>query len=102
MYVLVLYHCEDGHYDAFVALMLMTYVFISILTDPLGCIVDRLTVHRPKHRIVEKLMEMSLIQDRKQLWKKRSKMPKDGVFPGKLIFIHDDKCWRVWKLKVMT
>lgn len=41
-------------------------------SDPLGCIMDRLDVRRPKNRIVEKLLVMGLIQDKKQLRKKRS------------------------------
>jgi hypothetical protein len=79
--------------------MLMACIYISILTDPLGCIVDRLKVHRPKHRIIEKLMEMGLIQDRKELWKKRAKKSKDNVFPGKLIFTCDEKYWRIHSLE---
>jgi hypothetical protein len=75
--------------------MLMVYVYILMLTDPLGCIIDRLKVHRPKHRITEKLLEMGLIQDRKKLWKKRAKKSKDNIFPGKLIFICGEKCWRI-------
>lgn len=42
-------------------------------SDPLGCIMDRLDVHRPKNRIVEKLLVMGLVQDKKELRKKRSR-----------------------------
>jgi hypothetical protein len=79
--------------------MLMAYVYFSILTDPLGCIVDRLKVYRPKHRIIEKVIQMGLIQDRKQLWKKRAKKSKDNAFPGKLTFNCDEKCWRIHSLQ---
>ncbi|PNF20163.1 hypothetical protein B7P43_G00608, partial [Cryptotermes secundus] len=58
------------------------YEEFKIANDPLRCIIDRLRVHRPKHRIVEKLLEMGLIQDRKELWKKRAKKSKDTVFPN--------------------
>ncbi|XP_017783660.1 PREDICTED: protein timeless homolog, partial [Nicrophorus vespilloides] len=40
--------------------------------DPLNCIMPRLDVHRPKNRIIEKLLVMGLVQDRKELRKKRS------------------------------
>jgi hypothetical protein len=63
-----------------------------MLIDPLGCIIDRLKVNRPKRRIIEKLLEMGLIQDRKELYKKRAKKSKDNAFPGKLILICDEKC----------
>ncbi|KRT83701.1 hypothetical protein AMK59_3626, partial [Oryctes borbonicus] len=39
--------------------------------DPLGCIIDRLEVKRPKNRVVEKLLVMGLVQDKKELRKKR-------------------------------
>jgi hypothetical protein len=61
---------------------------VGTLTDPLGCISDRLKVHRPKQRIVEKLLEMGVIQDRKELRKKRVKKSIKNAFPGKLIFIY--------------
>jgi hypothetical protein len=70
-----------------------------MLTDPLGCIIDRLKVHRPKHRIIEKLLEMGLIQDRKELWKKRAKKLKDNILPGKIIFICGEKCLRIFGLE---
>jgi hypothetical protein len=50
----------------------------------LGCIIDRLKVRRPKQRITEKLLEMGLIQDRKEVRKKRVKKSKHTAFPGKL------------------
>jgi hypothetical protein len=49
----------------------------------LGCIIDRLKIHRPKQRVIEKLLEMGLIQDRKELRKKRVKKSKHKAFPGK-------------------
>lgn len=39
----------------------------------MGCIVERLTVSRPKKRVGDKLLELGLIQDKKELRKKRSK-----------------------------
>ena len=65
-------------------LMIGLYVCILNLTDPLGCIIDRLKVRRPKQRIIEKLLEMGLIQDRKELRKKRVKKSEYNAFPGKL------------------
>ncbi|GLH06684.1 Protein timeless [Gryllus bimaculatus] len=41
--------------------------------DPMSCILDRLTVRRPKSRVVEKLLAMGLVQDKKELRKKRGK-----------------------------
>ncbi|XP_045461506.1 protein timeless homolog isoform X2 [Harmonia axyridis] len=41
--------------------------------DPLGCIMDRLNVSRSKNRIIEKLLVLGLIQDRKEVRKKRTK-----------------------------
>ncbi|KAL3279151.1 hypothetical protein HHI36_016665 [Cryptolaemus montrouzieri] len=41
--------------------------------DPMGCIIDRLTVPRPKNRIIEKMLILGLIQDRKEVRKKRVK-----------------------------
>ncbi|XP_067015492.2 protein timeless homolog [Anabrus simplex] len=39
--------------------------------DPLGCIMERLTVRRPKSRVIEKLLSLGLVSDRKELHKKR-------------------------------
>ena len=64
--------------------MVMEYVYVINWTDPLGCIIDRLKVRRPKQRVTEKLLEMGLIQDRKELRKKRVKKSKHDAFPGKL------------------
>ncbi|KAK9703332.1 Timeless PAB domain [Popillia japonica] len=47
-------------------------------TDPLGCIMERLEVKRPKNRIVEKLLVMGLVQDKKELRKKRAKKSHGG------------------------
>ncbi|GJQ77730.1 putative tmeless protein [Trypoxylus dichotomus] len=49
--------------------------------DPLGCIMDRLDVKRPKNRIVEKLLVMGLVQDKKELRKKRSGKTRRGNEP---------------------
>ncbi|KAJ8921930.1 hypothetical protein NQ315_008564, partial [Exocentrus adspersus] len=46
--------------------------------DPLGYIMPRLEVARPKNRIVEKMLVMGLIQDKKEVWKKRSRGAKSG------------------------
>ena len=64
--------------------ILMVYVYVLKWTDPLGCIIDRLKVRRPKQRVTEKLLEMGLIQDRKEVRKKRVKKSKHNAFPGKL------------------
>ncbi|XP_074037876.1 circadian regulator timeout [Leptinotarsa decemlineata] len=44
--------------------------------DPLGCIMSRLEIVRPKNRVVEKLLVMGLVQDKKELRKKRAKSGK--------------------------
>ncbi|KAF2880546.1 hypothetical protein ILUMI_25626 [Ignelater luminosus] len=41
--------------------------------DPLGCIEARLNIRRPKKKIVGKLLEMGLIQDKKEVRKKRTR-----------------------------
>lgn len=41
--------------------------------DVLGNIMDQLEVPRPKNRVVEKLLVMGLIQDKREVYKKRSK-----------------------------
>ncbi|XP_076324577.1 protein timeless homolog isoform X2 [Tachypleus tridentatus] len=40
-------------------------------TDILGRILENLTVKRPRHRVVEKMLQMGLVNDRQQLRKKR-------------------------------
>jgi hypothetical protein len=62
----------------------MVHIYVLNLTDPLGCIIDRLKVRRPKQRVTEKLLEMGLIQDKTELRKKRVKKSKHNAFPGKL------------------
>ncbi|KAJ3665891.1 hypothetical protein Zmor_001356 [Zophobas morio] len=44
--------------------------------DPLGCIMARLNVERSKPKIVQKLLELGLIQDRAEVRKKRTKSTK--------------------------
>ncbi|XP_045117033.1 protein timeless homolog [Portunus trituberculatus] len=41
--------------------------------DIVGRIMDNMSLRRPKHRVMEKILELGLVEDRKQLWKKRSK-----------------------------
>lgn len=57
--------------------------------DPLGCIISGLERDRPKNRIIEKMLVMGLIEDKKQLHKKRAKKfnKSDG---GQDIFDDDD------------
>ncbi|XP_050692209.1 protein timeless homolog [Eriocheir sinensis] len=43
--------------------------------DIVGRIMDGLTIRRPKHRVVEKILELGLVADRKELRKKRPKNP---------------------------
>ncbi|XP_045618399.2 protein timeless homolog [Procambarus clarkii] len=47
--------------------------------DIVGRIMDNLVVKRPKHRVIEKIMELGLVADRKALYKKRAKNPKSKV-----------------------
>ncbi|KAG5899963.1 hypothetical protein JTB14_034534 [Gonioctena quinquepunctata] len=46
--------------------------------DPLGCILPRLEMSRPKNRVVDKMLVMGLIQDKKELRKKRVRSGKAG------------------------
>lgn len=41
--------------------------------DIVGRIMDNMSLRRPKHRVVEKILELGLVEDRKQLRKKRAK-----------------------------
>ena len=43
--------------------------------DIVGRIMDGLTLRRPKHRVVEKMLELGIVEDRKALRKKRAKKP---------------------------
>ncbi|XP_069688768.1 protein timeless homolog [Periplaneta americana] len=52
--------------------------------DPLGCIIDRLRVRRPKPRIAEKLLELGMVQDKKELRKKRVRKSRGPSFPDAL------------------
>ncbi|XP_049842526.1 protein timeless homolog [Schistocerca gregaria] len=49
--------------------------------DPLDCILARLDVKRPKNRVKDKIVELGLVADRKELRKKRARKS-DGA-PGK-------------------
>ncbi len=45
--------------------------FLFFFKDPLGNIIAGLTVKRPKTKVIEKLMALDIVTDRKQLHKKR-------------------------------
>lgn len=47
--------------------------------DIVGRIIDNMVVRRPKHRVIEKILELGLVADRKDLRKKRPKKPKVQV-----------------------
>lgn len=49
------------------------FKWISYLADPVGFIFDGLRIKRPKPKIKEKLLELNLVDDIKQLRKKRAK-----------------------------
>lgn len=51
--------------------LLMWLICIDLVSDPMACIMGRISVHRPKKRIIDKLIELGLVHDRKQLYKKR-------------------------------
>ncbi|XP_022243538.1 protein timeless homolog [Limulus polyphemus] len=46
-------------------------------TDVLSRIVENLTIKRPRHRVVEKMLQMGLVNDRKQLRKKQVRKTAD-------------------------
>jgi hypothetical protein len=71
------------------SIILLLSCILGTLTDPLGCIIDRLKVRRPKQQITEKLLEMGVIQDRKELWKKQVKKSIKNSVSGKFIFIYN-------------
>nr|CAI5869091.1 unnamed protein product [Callosobruchus analis] len=51
--------------------------------DPMGCIMSRLEVNRPKNRVIEKMLVMGLIQDKKEVRKKRAKSSKNSSRRGR-------------------
>ncbi|CAH1993708.1 unnamed protein product [Acanthoscelides obtectus] len=51
--------------------------------DPMGCIMARLEINRPKNRVVEKMLVMGLIQDKKEVRKKRVKSSKRSSGRGR-------------------
>lgn len=54
--------------------------FFFSATDPVGAIHVELRVKRSKAKIKEKLLELGLAKDRKELRKKRSRKSKSGKF----------------------
>lgn len=50
----------------------MIYIFKIFPIDPLGLLVDRLTIHRSKKRIRDKIVELALVENVSELRKKRS------------------------------
>ncbi|VEN61781.1 unnamed protein product [Callosobruchus maculatus] len=51
--------------------------------DPMGCIMSRLEVNRPKNRVIEKMLVMGLIQDKKEVRKKRAKSSRNPSGRGR-------------------
>ena len=43
------------------------------MTDPVGEIISRLTVSRSKPKVIEKILELNLVADRKELHKRRQR-----------------------------
>nr|CAH7723460.1 unnamed protein product [Callosobruchus chinensis] len=52
--------------------------------DPMSCIMSRLEVNRPKNRVIEKMLVMGLIQDKKEVRKKRVKSSKKPSGRGRV------------------
>lgn len=42
-----------------------------LVLDPMACIMGRISVCRPKKQLINKLIELGLVHDRRQLYKKR-------------------------------
>lgn len=42
-------------------------------SDPMSLIMDKLVIKRPKKHLIDKILELGLIRDRKELRKKKSK-----------------------------
>lgn len=47
------------------------FLSLSIMTDPLGMLIDRLPFRRAKNHVREKIVELGLVEDVKELRKKR-------------------------------
>lgn len=45
---------------------------LKFVTDPVGNIVSNMEVKRSKGKVMEKILELELVEDRKELYKKRS------------------------------
>lgn len=78
----------------FVTFSLLSYIVFS-WADPLGNIIQNLDVARPKNRVVEKLLVMGLIRDRKEIHKKRSRQSRKCKLL--LLFLLVVKTESVWK-----
>lgn len=62
---------------------------IFIFLDTMDDILSGLTVKRPKVRVIDKLLELGLISDRKELHKKGRKSMSGNLRGGKLFYF----CW---------
>lgn len=58
------------------------YIMNYIVTDVLGNILKKITAKRSRARVVDKLLSMGLVSERRELYKKRSRSAK-GKDSGK-------------------
>lgn len=63
-------------------------------TDPVDLIFNGLKIKRPKPKIKEKLLELGLAQDRRELRKKRTRKSNQGEHTYSL-FPHHDPVWSI-------
>lgn len=64
-------------------------------TDPVDLIFTGLRIKRPKPKIKEKLLELGLAQDRRELRKKRSRKSNQGEYTYSFFLPHHDPLWSI-------
>jgi len=65
------------------------------LTDPVDLIFTGLRIKRLKPKIKEKLLELGLAQDRRELRKKRSRKSNQGEYTYSFFLPHHDLVWSI-------
>lgn len=64
-------------------------------TDPVDLIFTGLRIKRPKPKIKEKLLELGLAQDRKELRKKRARKSNQGEYTYSFFLPHHNPVWSI-------
>lgn len=87
--------CRDRSYLDFCrSVSIRVNKSICVCTDVLGNILKKLTAKRSRARVVDKLLSMGLVSERRELYKKRSRGAKrksSGEGMVKLLYMHIKK-----------